>query len=86
MRIKDLSEGVVDSFKAGYRAPIIGKGALGGSSASGSISSTAKKKTTGSAFDLLSKQEAIQILDTVINGAKLDDNQVAKLQQIRNRL
>ena len=94
MRIKDLSEGKWGSDFNKYRqlgqnptqlAGHLAKKAVGAASSDNvqtKSTSTAKK----SPFDMLSKQEAKTILSNVLNGVKLEPDQIAKLQQIYNRL
>jgi hypothetical protein len=75
MRIKELNEGVISSFKKGWNAAAP-KGA--------SAPSTTNKKS--SPFDMLSPRDAKDILYNVINGNKLDSGHLYKLQQIYNKL
>lgn len=85
MKLRELiSEGVIDSFKAGYKAPLVGKGALGGIGSSGSSSASAATKKT--AIDHVDPQELKQIIDAVLSGQKLNDRQTIVLQSISKKL
>lgn len=85
MKLRELiSEGVIDSFKAGYKAPLVGKGALSGIGSSGSSSASAATKKT--AIDHVDPQELKQIIDAVLSGQKLNDRQTIVLQSISKKL
>lgn len=94
MRIRDLTEGFKDGWKASAGAPLIGKGAMGNlgdllrnkPSASSSNKSTAQPKVQKSPFSQLSNGEAKDILNKIINGVKLDPEQISKLEQIYRKL
>ncbi len=91
MRIRDLTEGFRDGWKASANAPFIGKGAMGNLGAvlkNKQPVDTAgnKPKVQKSPFDQLSTKEAKDILHNILNGIKLDPNQTAKLTQIYRKL
>lgn len=94
MRIRDLTEGFRDGWKASANAPFIGKGAMGNlgdllrnkPSASGSNKSASQPKIQKSPFDQLSTKEAKAILHNILNGIELDSTQTAKLTQIYRKL
>lgn len=72
MRIKDLDEGVLDSFKQGFNKGL-GKNAF-----------TPKKRETPLAR--LNPAELKRVLRTIIKGEQLDAAQLAYLQSIYNQI
>ena len=85
MKLRELiSEGVVDSFKSGYKAPLVGKGALGNLGSGGSTSAPATTKKT--AIDHVDPRELKQIIDAVLSGQQLNDRQTVVLQSISKKL
>ena len=80
MKLRELiSEGVIDSFKSGYKAPLVGKGALGNLGSGGSTSAPATTKKT--AIDHVDPRELKQIIDAVLSGQQLTINQQKTLKE-----
>ena len=75
MRIRDLNDGFVDSFKKGYA-----KTAPGPSTVSTSAD------TTQSVFSILDPRDTKKILASIINGQPLDNRQMSLIKKIYNKL
>lgn len=78
MRIRDLNDGFVDSFKKGYA-----KTAPGPSTVSTSATSA---DTTQSVFSILDPRDTKKILATIINGQPLDNRQMSLIKKMYNKL
>ena len=78
MRIRDLNDGFVDSFKKGYA-----KTAPGPSTVSTSATSA---DTTQSVFSILDPRDTKKILASIINGQPLDNRQMSLIKKIYNKL
>ena len=78
MRIRDLNDGFVDSFKKGYA-----KTAPGPSTVSTSATSA---DTTQSVFSILDPRDTKKILASIINGQPLDSRQLSLIKKIYNKL
>lgn len=76
MRIRDLNDGFVDSFKKGYNktAPVPG------------AAPTPADNTKQSVFSLLDPRDTKTILANIINGQPLDSRQMSLLKKIYSRL
>lgn len=76
MRIRDLNDGFVDSFKKGYNktSPVPGA----------APTPAADKKQ--SVFSLLDHRDTKTILANIINGQPLDSRQMSLLKKIYSRL
>jgi hypothetical protein len=77
MRIRDLNDGFVDSFKKGYAktAP-----------AEPATSSAPSADTTQSVFSILDPRDTKKILATIINGQPLDNRQMSMIKKMYNKL
>jgi hypothetical protein len=77
MRIRDLNDGFVDSFKKGYAktAP-----------AEPAPSSAPSADTTQSVFSMLDPRDTKKILATIINGQPLDNRQMSMIKKIYAKL
>ena len=78
MRIRDLNDGFVDSFKKGYA-----KTAPGPSTVSTSATSA---DTTQSVFSILDPRDTKKILATIIDGQPLDNRQMSLIKKMYNKL
>ena len=78
MRIRDLNDGFVDSFKKGYA-----KTAPGPSTVSTSATSA---DTTQSVFSILDPRDTKKILASIINGQPLDNRQMSLIKKMYNKL
>lgn len=78
MRIRDLNDGFVDSFKKGYA-----KTAPGPSTVSTSAPSA---DTTQSVFSILDPRDTKKILASIINGQPLDNRQMSLIKRMYNKL
>ena len=81
MRIRDLNDGFVDSFKKGYA-----KTAPGPSTVSTSATSEPAADTTQSVFSILDPRDAKKILASIINGQPLDNRQMSLIKKMYNKL
>lgn len=70
MRIKDLSEGFVDSFKKGYGKPI----------------QKAAPVQNKDPFAGVNPKDVKKILAAILNGQQLDQIQLATLKKVYNKL
>ena len=77
MRIRDLNDGFVDSFKKGYA-----KTAPGPSTVSTSATSA---DTTQSVFSILDPRDTKKILASIINGQPLDNRQMSLIKKMYNK-
>jgi hypothetical protein len=78
MRIRDLHDGFVDSFKKGYTktAP-----------SPSTVSTPARSADTKqSVFSILDPRDTKQILANIINGQSLDNRQMSLIRKIYNKL
>ena len=78
MRIRDLHDGFVDSFKKGYT-----KTAPGPSTVSTPARSADTKQ---SVFSISDPRDTKQILANIINGQPLDNRQMSLIRKIYNKL
>ena len=78
MRIRDLNDGFVDSFKKGYA-----KTAPGPSTVSTSATSA---DTTQSVFSILDPRDTKKILASIINGQPLDQFQMSMIKKMYAKL
>jgi len=78
MRIRDLHDGFVDSFKKGYS-----KTAPGPSTVSTPARSADTKQ---SVFSILDPRDTKQILANIINGQPLDNRQMSLIRKIHAKL
>ena len=79
MRIRDLHEGFVDSFKKGYNKTAPAE--LEPSSAPAPADNT-----TQSVFSILDPRDTKKILANIINGQPLDNRQMSLIKKIYNKL
>ena len=79
MRIRDLHEGFVDSFKQGYNKTAPAE--LDPSSAPAPTDNTKQ-----SAFSILDPRDTKKILANIINGQPLDDRQLSMIKKVYNKL
>ena len=79
MRIRDLHEGFVDSFKKGYNktAP---------AELEPSSEPAPAGNTTQSVFSILDPRDTKKILANIINGQPLDNRQMSLIKKIYNKL
>ena len=76
MRIRDLHDGFVDSFKQGYNK-----------TAPEPVDPTAPTTDTKqSVFSILDPRDTKQILANIINGQPLDPRQMSLIKKIYNKL
>lgn len=77
MRIQDLNDGFVDSFKKGYNktapAPL-------------DPSKEPAADTTQSVFSILDPRDTKKILGSIINGQPLDSRQMSLIKKMYNKL
>ena len=76
MRIRDLNDGFVDSFKKGYAKTAPAE--LGASSAPSA-------DTTQSVFSILDPRDTKKILASIINGQPLDNRQMSLIKKMYNK-
>jgi len=78
MRIRDLNDGFVDSFKKGYAktAPVPGMASTSAPAAN----------TTQSVFSMLDPRDTKKILANIINGQPLDPRQMSLIKKMYNKL
>ena len=79
MRIRDLHDGFVDSFKQGYNKTAPEPTEL--ASASASADNTKK-----SVFSMLDPRDTKKILANIINGQPLDNRQMSLVKKMYNKL
>ena len=79
MRIRDLNDGFVDSFKKGYAktapAPL-----------DPSAAPASSADTTQSVFSILDPRDTKKILANIINGQPLDNRQMSLIKKMYNKL
>lgn len=78
MRIRDLNDGFVDSFKKGYAKTAPGPSTV--------PTSAPSADTTQSVFSILDPRDTKKILASIINGQPLDNRQMSLIKKMYNKL
>jgi len=78
MRISELHEGFVDSFKKGYSKTAPGPSTV--------LTPARSADTKQSVFSVLDPRDTKKILANIINGQPLDPRQMSLIKKIYNKL